>query len=401
MSIEICKWKNNCDSPVLFMIDDLANVWVDLTGNGQVELGEDWGYAKRGNNSSIVFLEDNILKKFPSVKVNFYVPVGIRAGMIAKSSISMYSNSIDENDEVKSFFRKLHEHPNYELSYHGTTHGLAKSNTNDFLQEWECFSSLSDAIDTINKGRKIFKNAIGEFPKGGKYCGYKAGKYGDQSVISTGFLWWNRYWNKGIETNEKQTDIGSELNLKYAYDVTRIGNSKVIDIPSTLAGNIFNNHSKDKFKRLIKFLLWPYIFRRRAKAIDFLLNNNLVISIQEHISPARNDGKIQTPNIFTDKKSLLHIFRYLSKKNVWYCTGSELAEYYILRNEVKVLVKQDRVFNLIFDKSELPFKLNNKELTLKINSPFTAIVQPDGDIIPIIRQIASIKVMSGDFLLKY
>ena len=46
MQIEVCKWYQNADSPVLFMIDDLANLWVDINGDGKVDLGEDWGYAK-------------------------------------------------------------------------------------------------------------------------------------------------------------------------------------------------------------------------------------------------------------------------------------------------------------------------------------------------------------------
>jgi len=39
------------------------------------------------------------------------------------------------------------------------------------------------------------------------------------------------------------------------------------------------------------------------------------------------NGKRQSPNIFDDKESLKAIFKYLKKKNVWYCTGSELAEW--------------------------------------------------------------------------
>ena len=37
------KWKNNADSPVLFLIDDLANKWVDITNDGKIEPEQDWG----------------------------------------------------------------------------------------------------------------------------------------------------------------------------------------------------------------------------------------------------------------------------------------------------------------------------------------------------------------------
>jgi hypothetical protein len=400
MKIEICKWKGNCDSPVMFMIDDLANVWVDLSGTGEVELGEDWGYAQRSENSSIAFLESNILNEYPEIKVNFYVPVGKRVGMISDSSINMYSNTIDENEGVKLFFQKLHQHPNYELSYHGTTHGEVYPEAKDFRQEWECYTSLSEAVNTIEKGKDIFNNAVGELPKGGKYCGYKAGKYGDESIVSSNFIWWQRYWNKGIESGEKQADIGGEFNPLLAYDITEIGNSSVIDIPSTLAGNLFNNHSNSKVKSLIKSLLWPIISIKRAKEIDFLLNNKLVISIQEHISPARNDGKIQTPNIFTDKKSLLYIFRYLSKKNVWYCTGTELAEYYLLRKHTKISVIDNCSFELLLDQKTLPFILTNKhQLTYKFPAGSKTITQPDGKKLCVQNNIATLDILSGYYLL--
>ncbi|CCO48256.1 conserved hypothetical protein [Vibrio nigripulchritudo SOn1] len=397
MNITICKWKDNCDSPVMFMVDDLANVWVDLNANGRVDLGEDWGYALRSNNSSIRFLEEQILKKFPKVKVNFYVPVGKRVGMISDSSINMYSNTIDESESVKSFFRKLHEHPNYELSYHGTNHGKVYPKAQDFQQEWETYTSLSEAIDIICRGKEIFKNATGEYPRGGKYCGYKSGKYGDRSIIGSNFIWWHRYWNKGIESGEKYADIGKEVNPLVAYDITEIENT-VVDIPSTVPGNIFNNFSSNKLKRIIKSFIWPFIFMKKSREIDFLLKNKLVISIQEHISPARNDGKTQNPNIFTDKDSLLRIFRFLSRKNVWYCTGSELAEYYLLRKETKVVCVGRQSFQLSFDENKLPFILTkDHRLTLYFSGMEKSITQPDGEIVSIVNGVATIGVLSGIF----
>ena len=52
MNIEVCKWYKNAAVPVIFMIDDLANVWVDTNGNGVIDPGEDWGYAKKEEHSS-------------------------------------------------------------------------------------------------------------------------------------------------------------------------------------------------------------------------------------------------------------------------------------------------------------------------------------------------------------
>lgn len=265
MNINICKWKYNAQSPVLFMIDDLANVWVDLTGTGQVDLGEDWGYAKNGKNASIRFLENKILKSFPWVKVNFYVPVGKRIGMLKKSSIFMYSNPINENKETKNFFNALHAHPNYELSYHGLTHGEVFEKAENQKQEWDCYGSLDEAMATIEKGKQIFKDACGEYPKGGKYCGYKAGEFGDQSINDSNFLWWHRYWNKGVENQEKGLDIGNELNPLKNFDLINFGSQKVIDIPSTLNGALFNNTSANKIKLIVKKALSFYFFKKKKE----------------------------------------------------------------------------------------------------------------------------------------
>jgi hypothetical protein len=82
LNISICKWYNNAISPVLFLIDDFANVWVDVNGNGKIDLEEDWGYAKSGEVSSFRFLNEVILKEFPYIKTTFFMPVGIRVGLI-------------------------------------------------------------------------------------------------------------------------------------------------------------------------------------------------------------------------------------------------------------------------------------------------------------------------------
>lgn len=58
--MKICKWKYNADSPVMFMIDDLCNSWVDSNGNGKIDLEEDFGAGMYSENSSMKFLEENI-----------------------------------------------------------------------------------------------------------------------------------------------------------------------------------------------------------------------------------------------------------------------------------------------------------------------------------------------------
>ena len=58
-----------------------------------------------------------------------------------------------------------------------------------------------------------------------------------------------------------------------------------------------------------------------------MLKVKQIISIQEHISPARTDGKRQILNIFDDEKSLIKIFgSYLKNENVWFATCTEIAK---------------------------------------------------------------------------
>lgn len=387
--MEICKWKYNANSPVLFMIDDLCNAWVDLNGNGKIDLEEDFGAGLNEENSSFRFLEQNILKKFPWVKVNFYVPVGKRIGMLRNSKIQMYSNPITDNKKCMKFFENINNNERYELSYHGITHGEVFEKSEDQKQEWECYKTLEEAIEKIKIGKEIFKKAVGKYPKGGKYCGYIGGKYGDKSINETGFLWWHRFWNKGIE------NIGGyEKDPLKAYDIVEFGDKNVIDIPSTVIGGLFNLKSKCFFKTTIKYILRSYIKRKKKKELEFLLTNKLVISIQEHICPARDDGKRQTPNIFDDKNSLIEIFNFLKTKNVWYCTGTELAEYYYLRKNLRV-EKNEENFN--FNLKNINKVIENNEISLKIDIDYKKIKLPNNKIIEIKNKIVTLPIMIGNY----
>lgn len=395
--MKICKWKYNADSPVMFMIDDLCNSWVDSNGNGKIDLGEDFGAGMFHENSSFKFLEEEILKKYPKIKVNFYVPVGKRIGMLLNSKIKMYSAPINENEEIKKFFKNIHNNPKYELSFHGVTHGQAFEDPKNQKQEWECYNSLEEALKTIENGKEIFKDVTGEYPKGGKYCGYIGSTFGDKSIDKSEFLWWHRFWNRGIERGYTEDFCGKETNPLKAYDITEFGKSNVIDIPSTIDGSLFNTESNSIIKKIIKLILNPCISYRKQLKLDFLLKNKLVISIQEHICSARDDGKRQTPNIFDDKKSLLKIFKYLKTKNVWYCTGTELAEYYYLRKNIKIIENGDEFY---FDLKKITKEIENMEITLFFNKKYSKIVLPNTKEIKIKNDIVTIDVMEGKYSLE-
>lgn len=240
MHIEACKWYNDAHSPVLLMMDDLANTWVDTKGNGELELGGDWGYHKYAEQSAMQFLMDRILSQYPEVKVTFFVPVGERVGILEQPVLNQISLPINADEESKQFFRSVHEDSRFELAYHGTTHGRVGESAAEFVQEWSLFSSVEDARETIQAGMSIFRDAVGEFPQGGKYCGYESNDFSDDSIDESGFTWWCRYWNRGQNEQESLNIRGSDHNPLTNYDVKRFGKNNVVDIPSTLNGALLN-----------------------------------------------------------------------------------------------------------------------------------------------------------------
>lgn len=394
MNIEVCKWYNNADSPVLFMIDDLANVWIDTNGNGKIDLGEDWGYAKDGEYSSFNFLNDEILNDYPDVKVTFFTPVGIRVGIIENPSIKSVSKMINCDEETKTFFKYINDNPKYEIAYHGTSHGRVGKTNNDFKQEWELFNTLEEAIETIEKGKEIYKDVFGYYPRGGKYCGYKSNEFSDESIDKTDFLWWSRYWNRGIYENKSCSIGGSDFNKLTNYDVKNFGNSNVIDIPSTLNGGlltgILNYNSKT-----IRGILKKILIKMKLKQVDYLLRNRLVISIQEHIAPSRDDGGRQTPNIFDDKSSLKCIFNYFKGRNLWYCTGTELAEYVYLRDNVKLIKTCDNRFSINIG---IKKNISKDKLTFKIDRYEDFVLNmPNGKVLQMNNNIINIPILPGEY----
>ena len=389
----------DASSPVLFFVDDLANVWVDVNCNGKVDPGEDWGYDKNGENSSFRFLNEVILKSFPHVKTTFFVPVGVRAGIIENSNINYISNVINCDNETKSFFKSINDNDRYEIAYHGTTHGKPGKYNFEFKQEWKLFNSIDEAIKTVNIGEEIYKDVFGSYPKGGKYCGYVSNAYSDESIIRCGFIWWCRYWNRGLSYDSNCLIGGCDTNPYTNFDIKTFEykSSSVVDIPTTMAGNLFTsllNVKINTIKGIIKTVLKNYIIRKKIEEIKFLLNKKLVISIQEHIAPGRNDGKRQIPNIFDDKESLFMIFNYLKDKNVWYCTGTELAEYYLARTGAAFEFKDSCTF--IIKNAE---KYNGKFISIKTDDNHTCLKTPDNQIIKKKNNCFTFQIAAGIYKL--
>jgi hypothetical protein len=380
---QIAKWYNNADSPVVLMVDDFTNVWIDVNGNGLVDLGEDWGHALDGPNSSFKFLTSQILGDYPAVKVTFFTPVA-RVPTIVDYKCKAHFGPINETEKVAAFFKSVHENERFEIAYHGLTHGVSGKNTREFVQEWLAFKTLAEALETIDRGKKIYFEVFGELPSGGKYSGYKYNSFSDESIDKSGFLWWCRKWDR-----EESCLPDTER-----FDARYFGESKVIDIPSTVHGALFNQP-----KRLSHRLLKRRVSHKEGIAeLDGLLQKKLVISIQEHISPARTDGRRQTPNIFDDAKSLRTIFDYLRDKNVWYCTGTELAEYVYCRDNV-VIEEHEKGFSL---RSALEKNVQKRLISLLISDErIDQVVTPDGKTVTGSNGVFNVPVGDGTYSLVY
>lgn len=374
------KWLNGADSPVMFMVDDFTNVWIDLNGNGRVDPGEDWGHAMGGPNSAFRFLTEEVLKDFPSIKATLFTPVA-RVPVIENHGYSAHFAPINENEKIADFFRSVHRDERFEIAYHGLTHGVNGTKTEDFVHEWVAYRSLEEALETIEKGKKIYFEVFGEYPSGGKYCGYEYNEFSDESIDKSGFLWWCRKWDRGhAGTNELER-----------FDVKYFGENKVIDIPSTVYGALFNVHGKNSIARVLKR---SAVLKHGRDEIDHLLKNRLVISIQEHLSPARTDSRRQTPNTLDDKKGLRALFEYLDSKNVWFCTGTELAEYVYCRDNVRIDEKE-RAFSL---HAELSKDIGTKLITLIIDDENVQQVRtPSGDVVRGERGVFNLPVLAGTY----
>ena len=355
MILNVAKWRDNAVSPVVFMIDDIANVSVKNSKSDELKVGEDWGQYGRDKNSMWDFLSKNLLDKFPHIHTTFFLVTDKRAPMALGEEYT-YSQRIDRDRKFIDFLHYLKAKPNIELAYHGTTHGEAFDRHEDFLQEWESFTSLNMAVSEIYRGAELFKKVIGTCTNGGKYCGYKAGKFGDDSIAKTGFKWWCYHWD-GVVWDRGIKDS------RYSYELAL--NQGVVDIPSTVDGSTLSLKIVKKFftRKYLKSL-YLYLKERKTieKHIDSIYNHGEVISIQEHSSPYRTDGRIQYPNIVSDIENLNYIFSFLSKKSIWYTTCNGLADYYLARANVIIEMNKNRTFKL----------LSNRDLTteLTVTTPF-------------------------------
>lgn len=353
MKVLKSKWKNAAESPVIFMIDDLANKYIKLNDSEKNMVGCDWGAKAFEENSFYSILKKELLDRFPHLKVTMFLVVGRREPIIEKGH-NFYSDSIDANEKIRNFIKMLSNNERIELAYHGYTHG--KHHGNDiyaFKEEWETFKNLEEAVKEIKKGKELYEKVTGNKFSGGKYCGYKYLDFSDESIIKSDFLWWCRHWDGNLFFSK---------NDKFSFDLEEF--SGVVDIPSTIDGSFYSikNYKKIFTKKYLKSL---YLLLKNKMTIEsqikYLINNNLVLSIQEHTAPYRVDDRIQYPNIISDKENLVYILNYLKSFNLWYATCGEVANYYKTYKYTTLEQKNDKII------VKCEEEVNGQELTVLLS----------------------------------
>lgn len=354
MKISKAKWFNDADSPVVLMIDDFNNLWFDLTGRGYPRLGADWGHWRDLPNSSFAFLKENLVDKFPEAKVTFFTVVGSPIWRFKYGKV--YGGTIRQDGEVAGFFRHIHHLPNFEIAYHGLTHGVIRNG--EYIHEWLSFNSVKEALANIEKGQKIYEGVFGERSKGGKYPGYASNMYSDESIDRGGFLWWCRDW-----TYQKFVSAGNNYAI---LEMKTFGENGVVDFPSTVNPSIWG---RDPLRRVAQVALRN---PRQWGKLEGLLHNRKVISIQEHAGAIKANGIRQTPNIIDDMPVLKSIYSFLGKKNVWHATCSEIVNYYVAFACSEIELEGENGFRITYSgRVEKPWLsvLINREIPLAVISP--------------------------------
>lgn len=308
MFLDICKWKNDADFPLIFMIDDLANIYFNLPGG-------DWGGKLEQAGGMFHYLKQNILHNFPDVKFTFFAVAGVRC----KQVVGEYHYAQRCDEPQYSGFLKYLISLGHEISYHGFTHGSVSGNS--FIQEWDAFETEQSAIDGVREGVDLLSCSIDSKVYGGKYCGYKPGFFGHASLKANGIRWWFDTWDQ------------DHLERPHGCFI-----DKIFYMPSNID---CSNYEVDMFLKVPAFKYFKSIARRVIssgvkKKLKDLIDTRGIISLQEHSSPVRTDGVTQYPNIIHDLPQIKSILNIINEHNPWYATATEVYSYALLRESVKI-----------------------------------------------------------------
>ena len=334
MNFNIAKWYNNFQAPLVLMIDDLSDAYIDVFEDSYKN---DWGYKTTTKGSAYNFLETNLLKKFPYIKITFFVPY-LRHNVINENTIYKYKKySLGERKEYIDFLKFLITQK-HEIAHHGSNHGKFINPTNcstinNWIHEWALYKNIEDGIKITTYGINLFKYTCNIDVVGGKYCGYISINNSKEIIDKCNFL----YWCESINFNPAK------------YKTKYFGKNKTFSFPTTFAGNSFvrlsyitGHKKKDLQKIFLKYFQPLYNVVSYIKLYK-LYKQQSIISIQEHMSPSTAAGTIQSANIISDINSLNKIFQYFKNKSIWYETCQEISKYIYTRDNCTLTVEKDQL----------------------------------------------------------
>lgn len=333
MKTEKCRYYNNAQTACTLMIDDLAG--VAITQDGRLTPRNDWGYGMDGANSLWRYFERNLMERFPEIKGTVFFATQTYKHQNQRSGYKILSRAIDP--EFAEFVNKII--PRFEFAFHGTTHGKYVNENNpelknNYLQEFE-YLTPEDIPALQNEIRRVEELLEIKFV-GGKYCGYRKNEYADEIIEKLGFKWWS---SSARMINRKHP----ENRHKYFGD-----DQKVLDLPTNISGNYFNRRLKaQKAKHpLLRLFKAPFNAFIKERYLQYLYENGLIISVQEHFQNQRTDGKRQTPNVYDDIDSLTHVYGLLRGTDTWYATCSEIAHYLESYDHSEIIKLDEKTFEI-------------------------------------------------------
>lgn len=362
-----CNYFNNTQTACSLMIDDILPIAIYPFNDNYIWAKYDWGYLEDGEKSLYNYFQNNLLKRYPEIKGTFFISIKPNNSINEISGYKISKNNYD--NDFLSFIKRISLH--FDFAFHGTSHGnFFNSNNPDYNNNWQQeFEYLT--LKDINRFRdeiQDFENKSGLYFSGGKYPGYMNNEFSEEILEKLGFKWWassSNMLNSKISKNQHE------------YFGKR---NKILDLPTNLGGDICNIQLVSlsplvKLKQRIKKIIGYNKKVSPFEYIQYLYENQLPITIQEHFQNQRTDGKRQTPNIFDDINSLNMIYGILRGADIWYTSCSDLAHYLESYDNTEIISNGEKQveikYNGRWDKMFLSFASTHREIknmeTAKVN----------------------------------
>ena len=353
--ISKCKYYNNHQSACTLMIDDLVPAAISPFSNEKITAKFDWGFLMDSDDSLYKYFDDNLLKKYPEIKGTFFLPITSHKYFNKNSGYNIRTG--DYNEEFFRFLKRLSS--DFDFAFHGTSHGRFIDLENlEFKNNWHQEFEYATPNDIQNFDNEIqnFKNNSGIQFTGGKYPGYKKNEYSEEILEKLKFKWW---------ASSSQMIGRKHAKNKHSYFGSK---SKVLNFPTNVPGNFFNQtlNLKPTKRKWLKFIIRTLKNYKNEQYLQYLYENRLVISIQEHFQNQRTDGQRQSQNVYDDIVSLDKIFGILRGADIWYATCSEIAHYLESFDYTDIIEKDERTFVIKYrgrwDKPLLSISSKHREI---------------------------------------